>query len=529
MANYKLPKNLYYNGTVKPTVPVDVDWSNPLSDGLVSFLTLDDEAHTRNLLNHKKPSNTGSSVKYTTNRSQKALTYTDVVQEWVRWQVSDVVSLDSLTEFTVSLDLTALIPSTENITSIKTLIDTSIGNTEGFRFFLQTANVWRFRLFLGGTAYNLDVSLNTKPFSVGDKVNAAVVLNSSGMHIYVNGEEIASNSNTGSVNGIVDGWGVGCYYDIDTSGSGGVFDYHSVSIFNRALSDAEIKLLHEQPYSILKPANDLVYYTGSAASSTTVNGTLETLTLTEYAATVTKDVNVTGTLETLTFTEYAATVTAELEVRVTGTLETLTFTEYQATVNDETAVTGTLETLTFTEYAATITEGAATNVTGTLETLTLTEYPATITVDVNVIGTLETLTFTEYPATINPANEEEANTGGHAWDYPKKPDPTEERIKRGIIQSEVKETSKRVTRTGKSKTIDYSGLKTLESVEQEFKRLDDLIQAHEAAIQKTRSQQRKAKELRAIQAIQLSLQALEQQPQLLEEQDIIFVMTILVA
>lgn len=67
------------------------------------------------------------------------------------------------------------------------------------------------------------------------------------------------------------------------------------------------------------------------------------------------DVEVTATCDSLTLTEYGATVVIGADVSVTATCDALTLTEYGATVNAEISFTATCDSLTLTENAATVT------------------------------------------------------------------------------------------------------------------------------------------------------------------------------
>jgi len=142
--------------------------------------------------------------------------------------------------------------------------------------------------------------------------------------------------------------------------------------------------------------NVLSHLEYAAAAGIEVTATLDTLVITEYAATVKFDLGITTGLDTLVITEYAADI--NLNVAVTASLDTLVITEYAATVKVDTGVVATLDTLVITEYAATV--KVDTGVTATLDTLVITEYATTIKVDTGVTATLDTLVITEYAAVV---------------------------------------------------------------------------------------------------------------------------------
>ena len=160
---------------------------------------------------------------------------------------------------------------------------------------------------------------------------------------------------------------------------------------------------------------------GAAAPDVSVSATCDSLTLTEYGATVTVklDISVPATCDALTITEYAATVNAE--VSITAETDALTLTTYDATVTFGYGVDCTTDELTLTTYAAGVkadtniaaeisnlnlstykaSVGENTSVTATCDTLTLTANTATISFDVNITTTPDELTITGLSATVS--------------------------------------------------------------------------------------------------------------------------------
>ena len=135
-----------------------------------------------------------------------------------------------------------------------------------------------------------------------------------------------------------------------------------------------------------------------AGGDTNVNATLDTLTLTDFNATIVRDKNISATADTLTITDLNAIV--KVSVNLTATADTLTITDFNTTIARDKNVQATSDTLTITDFNTTVTVGGATNVNTTVDTLNITDFNVTILQDQNIQATLDTLTLIDYPATV---------------------------------------------------------------------------------------------------------------------------------
>lgn len=125
-------------------------------------------------------------------------------------------------------------------------------------------------------------------------------------------------------------------------------------------------------YSPLLPSSaDLL---AAGGGSLNVATSTDTLTLTEYPASVSFSKNVQATCDTLTLTEASATVS--FSKNVAATCDTLTLTEYAASLANEKNVAANTDTLTLNEFSALVTFSK--NVTASTNTLTLREFKATV-------------------------------------------------------------------------------------------------------------------------------------------------------
>jgi len=188
--------------------------------------------------------------------------------------------------------------------------------------------------------------------------------------------------------------------------------------WDRVLSENEIRLIHENPYQLLQPRTQYIDLTTAAAGGTNVSANTDTLTLTEYPATIHSSVNVACATDALTLTEYTAsislgidiaagtdalavteyTATVNAETNITSVPDTLTLTTYPVSLSEDTNVSATTDALTLSEYAASI--NAATNIETNIDSLTVSTFAASVVAGVNILATTDALSLTEYAATV---------------------------------------------------------------------------------------------------------------------------------
>lgn len=190
-------------------------------------------------------------------------------------------------------------------------------------------------------------------------------------------------------------------------------------IYNRALSEATVCSIFRNLWAPLE--RRILIPVGAVTGDTNVSANTDSLTLTEYQASVAHDINVSASTDSLTLTEQSATVSLNVNIsastdsltlttyqasieaatgdtNVEANTDTLTLTEYQASIANDVNVSANTDSLTLTTYAATVVN--AINVNANTDTLVLTENAATVTYDINVNASVDALTLTEYSATI---------------------------------------------------------------------------------------------------------------------------------
>jgi len=518
--------------TSKPVERVDIDLSHPLARGLINLALpgINNDPASNNL------ATLGSdfSLVSTYHGLAADCTALGTIEEPGMFFPASVAS-SLANELTLHF---VFIPnfssSTTNTGAIaNTLLDTTSGNTEGFRVFNVSSTQWRFRLFTS-SATNLDV--NKQSFSSGDLVTLTCRYDGSNMQIYQDGEYVGGTSKTGSIDPVIDGVN---WFDVITNSLTGrendeVADAKVLfgGMWNRALSGEEIARLNSNPYAFLKPANDyLIPISTGAASGVSVSPIADTLVISE------------GTL----------TITAEQESRITPVADTLIISEGTLTIDQpiNVDVTPIADTLVISEGTLTVVAETETRVTPVADDLVITEGTLSVVqagpVDVTPIA--DELIISEGQLSITHQVETETYTGGFTGDWYQAWQPTKEEIKKqrielGIIKPEIDQITRVVKKVQKGQ---IKPEQAATEAKQYFKQRNLVYQpTHEQAInslvkflqdQQTYNPVEYAAQ-RAAQARQAEIEQqeynelvelLKAEQQRIEDQDIVFVMMCLAA
>lgn len=560
MALLPLNKNLcpgFGSGRKKPTVPYEIDWSHPLATKLKFAILAGPGDQGAEIVNCCPVNHISSTIDYSEDMSfdtSASLAAVEVVgtEDW-NLQAGENLSIffrgamlssdssgtfiakrnDSACNFQVYTGSGNLYFRVGSTASTVTNFITS-GKTGGHGItYNDTANTVEAWIYYDdGTSGNNSVACTTTPQDVSDPISLGAR------------------------------WGT-----YPTPSFDGDYQLAVVYIWNdRLLTEKDYISLNENPYQLLKPQIETFYFVPAAGGDTNISCSVDALTLTEYPASIAYDVGISATTDSLTLTEYAATV--DYGINISATTDALTLTEYQASVAYDVGISATTDALTLTEYPASIAYG--TNIDCTVDALTLTEYAATITYDVNVSASVDGLTLTEYPASVAydfnisastdalnlttysatidysggtaiscgvdnltlttyPATIEgteavtESYSGG--WEYPEPPTEEEirkQRIKLGIIEPETPVKTAIKVRARREK---YPQITESDILREEIKRLEALQKDFEQ--RKYRKPATPDKDI--LIQIQLNLNLLAEQQQRMEEQDIVFIMTTLLA
>lgn len=141
---------------------------------------------------------------------------------------------------------------------------------------------------------------------------------------------------------------------------------------------------------------DLVVDYTAGGSDVDVNASVESLTLTENAASISVDVSISAAVEALQITEYAATIARDVGVSVA--VEALQIATYQAAVSLHTEVSAGVVGLQIAASPASIANNV--EVSASVEALQITTNAAGVAKDVEVLAAAESLALTPYAASV---------------------------------------------------------------------------------------------------------------------------------
>jgi len=251
MGIYTLPKQFsvdFQSPNKKPIGEIEIDWTNPLTKGLVGCYA--DNDITRNLVTGVETVGTGTSL----NKSQFGAGV-----EIANASNNKIDTQENPTAFTGSNNRTLLIGGnflSSYPDSAATLY--SIGsNATGARWNLRLSS-GALRVEIQGSGYTSSLSLGVGFHVAGIKLDGSTL---AGHTLFLDGQmESATGSstvntatlNTGRFwNSLVEG------STHQVTGTPLLFGY----LYNRALSDSEIFALCKNPYQILKPKSPSIYFT----------------------------------------------------------------------------------------------------------------------------------------------------------------------------------------------------------------------------------------------------------------------------
>ena len=263
----KLPKRFhpdFSRPNKKPVGPVEIDWSNPITLGLIGAYVFNRHTGYQDLVSKQHLSAFGSaslkpvgSVRrnYGVSCSDDQNSYMTGDSAVYRARITD-----KLTAF-IDIDYR----------------DATSGGTNGFLFgdVQLTGTDYNWGIYIDGSAnYNVFVKndsgtakqtpdVASGAVNGGDFITDTLCLRYDGTNLDFlrNGAQAATTTQSGNVQSNA----LNLSFDRWNSANDEEVNYRVALIFARALSDHEIKALHDNPYQILKPAVPLYYFTGAGA------------------------------------------------------------------------------------------------------------------------------------------------------------------------------------------------------------------------------------------------------------------------
>ena len=384
MAINKLPK-LYSTDfrlpNKKPVGDVEIDWNNPLSKGLVSGI-YPFGGKAVNLARSNTGLNEESGVTNVIFGGQEVLLF-------------DGTANARITQTQTFSDMSAYCDVYYNTLKDHAMFDV---NNQDLTFWADNfSGELRTTMYAGSTMVGATGSLN-----IGEWNNWGGFADKSGNFgaTYVNGIQNA----TGSI-------GTGNWENSSLQSFGGTLTstakasnayYKYFLLWDRKLTAVEFKSISDNPYQILKPKSEPVYFTADAGGggTITVPATLGTIAYASQNTTVsiTGSIDVTATLGTISYASNSTTVDVSGSVDAIATLGTISYASNNTTVG----VTGsvdvltTLGTITYTSNDTTVSVSGAVDVTATLGTINYASNDVVVGVtgSVDVFATLGTINYT---------------------------------------------------------------------------------------------------------------------------------------
>jgi hypothetical protein len=264
-APYKLKTK--FRGRVKPSVPVEIDWTNPITKGLYLFDIFNGHGNASVNLVKQQPflhaTNNISQAGFTRGADKygKKLNSVKAQNDILELHPDrDIVSGNSYTALTgvkytnATTDHSLMYIGSGSVNSINTILMWADTNAGSLRTGFNSS----------GSSNSANGTIPTDEFVVwGFNFTSGGPTSSEG---YVNGNSVVTGS-TGSTASMSN---MPFYYANQNPGTRGVDgDIYFFAYWDRLLTDAEHKEFSDNPYGFLKPKIDNYYFVSSAASGTT--------------------------------------------------------------------------------------------------------------------------------------------------------------------------------------------------------------------------------------------------------------------
>ena len=254
MAIKQLPK--FYNTDFrhlnkKPVGGVEIDWSNPLTKGLVSYFKLDGDYATDLVAGGNSTTFTGTPPTFT----PKSVITSGGADSFVNLPIPNV-SINGFgfivggRRISGSVSLSILSPTTNNWTGFY-LEDITNGRTSNNNSFDGAVNP-----IVGGV-----------PFEGGNKY-AAYSISSGDFRGVANGGSVAQDTGFSLTSLLFNNIVLGASKRFTNTDNEAVSEFLYIGVYNRVLTDSELKQLSAKPYQILKPKKQTVYSADAGGGST---------------------------------------------------------------------------------------------------------------------------------------------------------------------------------------------------------------------------------------------------------------------
>lgn len=369
MINRKIP------WTIQPQVPVGIDWSNPLANGL---LLANCASLVGNQVNNSPPTRRTASV-----------SHTGLEPNYFHANGEVVFSTPGIKTF---FGRYLFDPTNERFGGMF-----STTNRSGIYFEYKSSQL-KAVVFNNGSWPVTNIGATP---ATGELITLAVVSDSDTSHrIYRNGLLVATLSNTAQT-GTFNVAGA-MYCDASTFYTAKVAGVSGLTGFSRRLSGDEIKELHKSQFGIFSPLNRRIWVASAGGTNTAVNPGTGSIAITGYAPSIAQTANqaITPNVGNIVITGYAPTISQPQAVN--PGVGSLVITGYAPTVtqNVDVPVNPGVGTIAITGYAPTVSQTANQSILPAVGNVAITGYAPAVSQPLAVNPTVGTLAITGYAPTI---------------------------------------------------------------------------------------------------------------------------------
>lgn len=382
MANLVIPRQEIW--TRQPQGPVDIDWANPITRGLVSA-TLPSFI---GLLGKDKKAGDFSSTNILVDNYGVAFGRKDF--DWGVAQkpvppvaiTSDMTLLSFIYGDSTSLSESQPVTTGQNAAAVSSAI--SVGN--------GTTKALRYRIYLNGTRYA------GGSFTIPATPTVVV-----GRHRYGIEQALFVGGNKDPITANFTGPSLGVTHFGSYAGNKATFLLLS-AFWERALSDIEIKSLSDNPWQIFAPRETYVFpeIVGGGINATG-SGSLSPVSISNPTGSASGSASVTGAFAAITIAAPTATASAGGSASASGSLASLTITSPTATASASGVGSGAWSALSISPATGTATATKSATASGSVAAINITApaASATGTAAGNAIATATPAQITISPATAS--------------------------------------------------------------------------------------------------------------------------------
>ena len=266
MSLLKLPKSLNpafrgYGVYNKPSVPVTIDWNNPLTERLTGYIPFSDSQGFNNIVRPDSPLEVLYGGIEISENTGKFISGVDTDCQIKKSIFSVSVTFNHDATIVVIMSPTSAAVGT-NDKRILTQGLTEV-TTDSYLYIDNTGTEGRLATYVANTASKITVSSPEPDFTGNIRDNYALTYNEgdSRRDIYLNGGDIAGSWEVGGSANWANTLSTDYIYLFSTPTTAHRWEgeIHAMITWDRQLSAEEIAEVYENPYQFLKPINDPVY------------------------------------------------------------------------------------------------------------------------------------------------------------------------------------------------------------------------------------------------------------------------------